>query len=94
MPARLLVAERLWYIYLGTWGLIYLQAFEQATLGTPTATTPRVLPPIWLHTTKALAVLLHNSFRNIVHDHVDRRTADPPLPRADPRPTQTIHFFR
>ena len=38
---------------------------------------------------KALTVLLHNSFRNIlVHDHLDRRTADPPLPQADPRPTQ------
>ena len=40
-----------------------------------------------LHTTKALAVLLQNSFRNIVReDQADRRTADPPPPQADPRP--------
>jgi len=53
-------------------------------------TTPRELSlqQFGLHTMKALTVLLHNSFRNIVHDHLDRRTADPPLPQADPRPTQ------
>jgi len=55
-----------------------------------TAPTPRelFLQQFGLHTTKALAVLLQNSFRNIVHDQADRGTADPPPPQADPRPTQ------
>ena len=41
-----------------------------------------------LHTTKALAVLLQKSFRNIVREPVNRGTADPPPSPADPRPTQ------
>ena len=55
-----------------------------------TAPTPRevFLQQFGLHTTKALTVLLQNSFRNIVRDQADRRTADPPPPQADPRPTQ------
>ena len=44
--------------------------------------------PSRLSRPKALAVLLQNSFRNIVRDQADRRTADPPPSPADPRPTQ------
>ena len=55
-----------------------------------TAPTPRevFLQQFGLHTTKALGVLLQKSFRNIVRDHADRRTAVPPPSLADPHPTQ------
>ena len=55
-----------------------------------TAPTPReaFLQQYGLHTTKALAVLLQKSFRNIVREPVNRGTADPPPSPADPPPSQ------